>query len=43
MGSAKSAVENYFKANIFPNPKSSDSLKRIDKNLMGKHTVPKSH
>jgi hypothetical protein len=40
MGSAEPAVENYFKANIFPNPKSSDSLKRIDKNLMAKHAVP---
>lgn len=40
MGSAEPAVENYFKANIFPNPKSSDSLKRIDKNPMAKHAVP---
>ncbi|PVH69860.1 hypothetical protein DL98DRAFT_661451 [Cadophora sp. DSE1049] len=40
MGSAEPAVENYFKANIFPNPKSSDSLKRIDKNPMAKRTVP---
>jgi hypothetical protein len=40
VGSAEPAVENYFKANIFPNPKSSDSLKRIDKNPMAKRTVP---
>jgi hypothetical protein len=40
MGSAEPAVENYFKANIFPNPKSSDSLKRIDKNPMAKRAVP---
>jgi hypothetical protein len=31
VGSAEPAIENYFKANIFPNPKSSDSLKRINK------------
>ncbi|KAH8760748.1 hypothetical protein BGZ57DRAFT_708133, partial [Hyaloscypha finlandica] len=40
MGSAEPAVENYFKASIFPNPKSSDSLKRIDKNPMAKRAVP---
>lgn len=40
LGTAEPAVENYFKANIFPNPKSSDSLKRIDKNAMVKHVVP---
>jgi hypothetical protein len=33
-------IENYFKANIFPNPKSSDSLKRIDKNLIAKRAIP---
>ena len=40
IGTAEPAVENYFKANIFPDPESSDSLYRIDKNLMAKHTVP---
>jgi hypothetical protein len=40
MGSIEPAVENYFKANIFPNPKLSDSLKCINKNPMAKRTVP---
>jgi hypothetical protein len=40
MGTAETAVENYFKTNIFPSPKSSDSLKRIDKNPMAKRVVP---
>jgi hypothetical protein len=39
MGTAEPAVENYFKASIFPNPESLDSLYRIDKNPMAKHTV----
>jgi hypothetical protein len=40
MGTAEPAVENYFKANIFPDPERSDSLKRIDKNPLVKHAVP---
>ena len=40
MGTAEPAVENYFKANIFPDPESSDSLYRIDKTPMAKHAVP---
>lgn len=40
MGTAESAVENYFKANVFPDPERLDSLKRIDKNPMAKHVVP---
>ena len=40
MGTAEPAVENYFKANIFPDPELSDSLYRIDKNPIAKHTVP---
>lgn len=40
MGTAEPAVENYFKANIFPDPGRSDSLKRIDINPMAKQVVP---
>jgi hypothetical protein len=40
MGTGESSVENYFKANIFPDPAPSDNLKRIDKNPMVKHAVP---
>ncbi|TAQ85520.1 hypothetical protein B7494_g6176 [Chlorociboria aeruginascens] len=40
MGTAEPAVENYFKANIFPEPGRSDSLKRIDKNPIAKQVVP---
>jgi hypothetical protein len=40
MGTTEPAVENYFKANIFPYPGRSDSLKRIDKNPMARHVVP---
>jgi hypothetical protein len=39
-GTTEPAVENYFKANIFPDPKPLDSLKRIDKYPMAKRTVP---
>ncbi|KAK5013183.1 hypothetical protein LTR60_003999 [Cryomyces antarcticus] len=39
-GSAEFAVENYFKANIFPDPEQSDSLDRIEKNPMAKRVVP---
>ncbi|KAH9212572.1 hypothetical protein DL95DRAFT_391260 [Leptodontidium sp. 2 PMI_412] len=40
MGSAEPAVENYFKATVFPNPKPWEALRRIDKLPMAKHTVP---
>ncbi len=40
MGTAEPAVENYFKANIFPDPESLDSLYRIDKHPMAKHAIP---
>lgn len=40
MGTAEPAVENYFKANIFPEPDRSDSLKRIDKSPIAKKVVP---
>jgi hypothetical protein len=40
MGTGEPAVEDYFKANIFPNPKPSDSLYRINRNPMAKHVVP---
>jgi hypothetical protein len=33
-------VENYSKANVFPDPVPSDSLQRTDKNPMAKHAVP---
>ncbi|KAK5651176.1 hypothetical protein OQA88_13194 [Cercophora sp. LCS_1] len=33
-------VEKYFHAHIFPDPKSSDNLKRSDREPMAKHTVP---
>jgi hypothetical protein len=39
IGTVEPAVENYFKANIFPNSERLDNLKRIDKNLIVKHTV----
>lgn len=39
-GAGESAVENYSKANIFPDPKSSDSLNPIDKSPMVKRVVP---
>ena len=40
MGSAEPDVEKYFQANIFPNPKSSDGLKRTDRLPMAKRAVP---
>lgn len=40
MGTGEPAVENYFKANIFPDPELFDILKRIDKNPMAKQVVP---
>ncbi|KAG9231564.1 hypothetical protein BJ875DRAFT_113334 [Amylocarpus encephaloides] len=40
MGSGEPAVEDYFKANIFPNPKPLDSLYRINRNPMAEHVVP---
>ncbi len=40
MGTAEPAVENYFKANIFPDFEPLDCLKRIDKSPMTKQLVP---
>ena len=40
MGSAEPKVEKYFQANIFPDPKSRDSLKRTDRLPMVKRAVP---
>jgi hypothetical protein len=40
ISSIEPAIENYFKANIFPNPKLSDSLKHIDKNPIAKRAIP---
>jgi len=40
MGTGEPAVENYFKANIFPDPGLLGTLKRIDKNPMAKQVVP---
>lgn len=40
MGTGEPAVENYFKANIFPDPGLFDTLKRIDKNPMARQVVP---
>ena len=33
-------MEQYFRTNIFPYPKSSESLQRNDRQPMAKHTVP---
>ena len=40
ISSIKPTIENYFKVNIFPNPKLLDSLKYINKNLITKYTIP---
>ncbi|KAI9674053.1 MAG: hypothetical protein M1829_003896 [Trizodia sp. TS-e1964] len=40
MGTGESRVEAYFKTMIFPEPPAVDSLKRINKSPMAKHTVP---
>jgi hypothetical protein len=40
MGAGEPDVVRYFHANVFPNPKLSNSLKRIDRNPMAKHAVP---
>jgi hypothetical protein len=40
MGTAEGDVEKYFHANVFPDPKLSDSLKRSDRLPMAKHVVP---
>jgi hypothetical protein len=40
MGTAEPEVEKYFHAHFFPDPKSSDILKRSDRQSMAKHTVP---
>jgi hypothetical protein len=39
MGTGEPAVEDYFNANIFPNPKSSNSLYRINRNPIAKNVV----
>jgi len=36
IGTIEPTIEDYFKDNIFPNPKLSDSLKRINRNLIAK-------
>ncbi|KAF1994144.1 hypothetical protein P154DRAFT_557414 [Amniculicola lignicola CBS 123094] len=40
MGAGESKVEDYFKGTIFPNPGSSGTLDRADRQPMSKHTVP---
>jgi len=40
MGVGEPDVERYFHTRIFPDPKSSDVLKRTDKTPVAKHTVP---
>ncbi|KAH9216200.1 hypothetical protein DL95DRAFT_297485, partial [Leptodontidium sp. 2 PMI_412] len=40
MGTTEAAVENYFKANIFPDPELSNGLYRIDRNPIAKRAVP---
>jgi hypothetical protein len=40
MGTGEPDVEKYFHAHIFPDPESSDSLKRTYRNPMAKHAVP---
>jgi hypothetical protein len=40
MGSGEPDVVEYFRSHIFPGPRLSDGLKRIDGQPMSKHTVP---
>jgi hypothetical protein len=40
VGTTEPAVENYFKANIFPDPGHSDSLKRTNRYPMAEQVVP---
>ena len=40
LGAAESEVEKYFSTHIFPNPESTDALKRTDRQPMAKRTVP---
>jgi len=40
MGTGESDVEEYFRANVFPNPKLSDSLQCTNRNPMAKQVVP---
>ena len=40
MGAAEGDVEKYFRTNLFPNPKLSESLKRSDRLPVSKHAVP---
>ncbi|KAG8417266.1 hypothetical protein J3459_012472 [Metarhizium acridum] len=42
LGTAEPDVEKYFNSHIFHDPKSSDSLKRSDRQPMARHTVPNS-
>ncbi|KAH7309141.1 hypothetical protein B0I35DRAFT_453649 [Stachybotrys elegans] len=40
LGAGEHQVEHYFKHAIFPNPGPIDSLRRVDRQPMAKHTVP---
>ncbi len=40
MGAGEPDVEKYFGSNIFPSPKSTERLKRSDKQWIAKHAVP---
>lgn len=40
LGAGEADVEEYFRNNVYPYPKSIDSLKRSDRQPMAKHTVP---
>ncbi|KAK3371258.1 hypothetical protein B0T24DRAFT_595093 [Lasiosphaeria ovina] len=40
MGAGKPQVEEYFRTNIYPYPKSTESLQRSDRQPMAKHTIP---
>lgn len=40
LGAGEPQVEQYFRTNLFPYPKSSDSLQRSDRQPMAKYSVP---
>jgi hypothetical protein len=40
MGAEEPRVEEYFRTNVFPYPKSTETLDRVDRHPMAKHTVP---
>ncbi|KAK0727124.1 hypothetical protein B0T26DRAFT_737918 [Lasiosphaeria miniovina] len=40
MGAGEPQVEEYFRTNIYPYPKSIESLQRSDRQPMAKHTIP---